>query len=114
LSGMAGDRHEPAHALGDLVDPGAALIGSVLAEAGNAAVDDARVDLVHRFVIDAEPGTDAWRDAESRWLERSFADLRAGRIARLDLSAGDRCYSVRGRWNWRPWRRRRPWWEYLA
>jgi len=64
-------------------------------------------------VIDAEPGTDAWRDAESRWLERSFADLRAGRIARLDLSAGDRCYSVRGRWNWRPWRRRRPWWEFF-
>jgi len=64
-------------------------------------------------VIDAEPGTDAWREAESRWLERSFADLRAGRIARLDLSAGDRCYSVRGRWNWRPWRRRRPWWEFF-
>jgi hypothetical protein len=64
-------------------------------------------------VIDAEPGMDAWRDAESRWLERSFADLRAGRIARLDLSAGDRCYSVRGRWNWRPWRRRRPWWEFF-
>jgi hypothetical protein len=64
-------------------------------------------------VIDAEPGTDAWRDAESRWLERSFADLRAGRIARLELSAGDRCYSVRGRWNWRPWRRRRPWWEFF-
>jgi hypothetical protein len=66
-------------------------------------------------VIDAEPGTDAWRDAESRWLERSFADLRAGRIARLDLSAGDRCYSVRGHWNWRPWRwrRRRPWWEFF-
>ena len=64
-------------------------------------------------VIDAEPGTDAWRDAESRWLGRSFADLRAGRIARLDLSAGDRCYSLRGRWNWRPWRRRRPWWEFF-
>jgi hypothetical protein len=64
-------------------------------------------------VIDAEPGTDAWRDAESRWLERSFADLRAGRIARLDLSAGDRCFSVRGRWNWRPWRRRKAWWEFF-
>jgi hypothetical protein len=64
-------------------------------------------------VIDAEPGTDVWRDAESRLLERSFADLRAGKIARLDLSAGDRCYSVRGRWNWRLWRRRRPWWEFF-
>jgi hypothetical protein len=65
------------------------------------------------IVIDAEPGTDAWRDVESRWLERSLEDLSSGRISRLDLSAGDRCFSVRGRWNWRPWRRRRPWWEYL-
>jgi hypothetical protein len=64
-------------------------------------------------VIAAQPGTDAWRDAESRWLERSVADLGAGRIARLDLSAGDRCFSVGGRWNWRAWRRRRPWWEYF-
>jgi hypothetical protein len=65
------------------------------------------------IVIDAEPGTDAWRDMESRWLERSLEDLSSGRISRLDLSAGDRCFSVKGRWNWRPWRRRRPWWEYL-
>jgi hypothetical protein len=66
------------------------------------------------IVIDAEPGTDAWRDVESRWLERSLDDLHSGRISRLDLSAGGRCFSVKGRWNWRPWRRRRPWWEYLA
>jgi hypothetical protein len=66
------------------------------------------------IVIDAEPGTDAWRDVESRWLERSLDDLHSGRISQLDLSAGGRCFSVKGRWNWRPWRRRRPWWEYLA
>ena len=53
--GMAGDRHQPAHALRDLVDAGAALIGPVLAKAGDAAIDDARVDLAHRLVIDAEP-----------------------------------------------------------
>jgi hypothetical protein len=64
--------------------------------------------------IAAEPGTDEWRDFESRWLARSAADLRAGRIERLDLSAGNRCYSVSTRWNWRPWRRRRPWWEWFA
>ena len=52
--GMAGDRHQPAHALRDLVDAGPALVGTVLAEAGDAAVDDARVDLLHRLVIDAE------------------------------------------------------------
>ena len=34
--------------------PGAARVGAVLAEAGDAAVDDARVDLLHRLVIDAE------------------------------------------------------------
>ena len=63
-------------------------------------------------VIASEPGTDEWRDAES-WLERSAADLGKGRIARLDLSAGNRCLSVSGRWNWPAWRRRRPWWEYF-
>jgi hypothetical protein len=62
-------------------------------------------------VIAAEPGTDEWRDMESRWLASSLADLRSGRISRLDLSAGKRCFSVSGRWNWRPWRRPRPWWE---
>src|SRR5258708_7493444 len=35
--------------------PAPARIRAVLAKAGNAAVDDARVDLAHRFVIDAEP-----------------------------------------------------------
>jgi hypothetical protein len=65
-------------------------------------------------VIAAEPGTDEWRDNESRWLEPSVADLRAGRIARLDLSAGNRCFSVSARWNRRFWRRERPWWESFA
>ena len=64
--------------------------------------------------IAAEPGTDEWLALESRWLARSAADLRAGRIERLDLSAGNRCFSVSARWNWRPWRRRRPWWEWFA
>jgi hypothetical protein len=78
----------------------------------SAAADASRANPASGvIVIDAEPGIDAWRDAESRWLEPSFADLRSGRISRLDLSAGDRCFSVRGRWNRRPWRRRRPWWE---
>ena len=38
--------------------PGAALIGPVLAKARDAAIDDARVDLAHRLVIDAEPVLD--------------------------------------------------------
>jgi hypothetical protein len=62
-------------------------------------------------VIGEQPGTDAWRDVESRWLEPSLADLASGRIARLDLSAGNRCVSVSARSRWRFWRRLRPWWE---
>jgi len=52
LARQAGDRHQASHALGDLVDPGPPFIGAVLAEPGDAAVDDARVDLLHRVVID--------------------------------------------------------------
>jgi hypothetical protein len=66
------------------------------------------------MVTAAEPGSEEWRDVESSCLERSITDLRSGRIARLDLSAGSRCFSVGARWNWRLWRRHRPWWEYFA
>src|ERR1051326_4673658 len=38
----------------DLIDPGAPLIGAVLPKAGDAAIDDARVDLADGIVIDAE------------------------------------------------------------
>jgi hypothetical protein len=51
---MTRDRHEAPHALGDLVDSGSARVGAVLSETGDAAVDDARVDLLHRFVIDTQ------------------------------------------------------------
>jgi hypothetical protein len=53
-------------------------------------------------------------DLQSKWLERSFADLRSGRAERVFLSAGSRCFSVGTRWNWRAWRRHRPWWEYFS
>jgi hypothetical protein len=63
---------------------------------------------------DAASGVVVTADIESRWLERSVADLDSGRIARLDLSAASRCFSVGARWNWRRWRRPRPWREYFA
>ena len=65
-------------------------------------------------VMAAEPGTEDWRDLEARWLVGSLADLRAGRIERVDLSAGRRCFSVGARWHWRRWRRRQPWWEWFT
>jgi hypothetical protein len=41
--------------LRDLIEAGTLVIGAVLAEAGDAAIDDARIDLAQRIVIDAEP-----------------------------------------------------------
>ncbi len=66
------------------------------------------------IVTTAQPGTPRWRDYESRWLEDSIAQLHAGRIARLDLSAGHRRFRVSAGSRWRFWRRPRPWWEYFA
>jgi hypothetical protein len=89
-----------------------AVTGAPAISGRRAASPAARASGV--VVIDEEPGSDAWGGAESRWLERSLEDLNSGRISRLDLSAGGRCFSVTGRWNRRPWRRRRPWWEFFA
>src|SRR6202035_3673777 len=43
LPRQAGHRHQPAHALRDLIETRPARIGPVLAEAGNAGIDDARI-----------------------------------------------------------------------
>ena len=48
LAGQAGDRHQPAHALGDLIEAGPVAIGAVLAEAGDAGIDQARIDRPQR------------------------------------------------------------------
>lgn len=61
-------------------------------------------------VTAAEPGTAEWSDIEAV-LASSVKDLSARRIARLDLSAGDRCFSINARRSLRFWRRSRPWWE---
>src|SRR5438552_5006030 len=55
LSRDAGDRHQAPHALRDLVDSRTIAIGAALSEAGDAAVDQARVDRADAFVVDAEP-----------------------------------------------------------
>ena len=50
----AGDVHQPAHALGDLVEARALGIGAVLAEARDRAQHDARIHLLQALVVDAE------------------------------------------------------------
>jgi hypothetical protein len=65
------------------------------------------------MVVDAAPGALGWRAMESRWLEPTLADLRRGRIARLELSAGEKRFVLSARWRRRFWRRAKPWWEYF-
>src|SRR4030095_8880242 len=50
----AGDGHEPAHALGDLIDARAIPVRTALAESGNAAVNQPRVHLADRLVVDPQ------------------------------------------------------------
>ena len=59
LAGKSRHRHDAGHALRDLVDRGTLGIGTILAEAGNAAIDDPRIALSDRLEIDAEPSCDA-------------------------------------------------------
>ena len=57
---MPGDAHEPAHALGDLVEPGAIAIEAGLAEAGGRREHDPRVHGRERVATQAEPALDVW------------------------------------------------------
>jgi hypothetical protein len=70
----------------------------------------------HSGVIVASdvPGSDRWHDVESRWLKPAVAQLRAGVLARMELSADDRCFTVNAQAIRRFWRRRKPWWEFFA
>ncbi len=62
-------------------------------------------------VLKALPGSAAWLHAEQNWLAPAVRELKSGRLKRLDLSAGRRCFSVSARGMLRFWRRPRPWWE---
>jgi hypothetical protein len=59
------------------------------------------------------PGTPVWRDAEERWLAPALADLSAGGLQSIALSAQRRCVWLKARALRRFWRRARPWWEIL-
>jgi hypothetical protein len=65
------------------------------------------------IVVADLPGSAAWQEAQVAWLLPALASLRSGRIARLELCAGQRRYSLSARWRWRFWRRPRPWWEFF-
>jgi hypothetical protein len=65
-------------------------------------------------VASQEPGSDGWRRAGLAWLETAAAQLRSGRLARLQLSAGKRCFTVTTLGTRAFWRRRKPWWESFA
>ena len=52
--GHPGDRHQPAHALRDLVEARTVAIRPVLPEAGDAGIDDPRIDRLQALVIDPE------------------------------------------------------------
>ena len=54
-AGLAGNRHEPAHALGDLIEARPLGVRAVLTEAGKARVDEAGVERAECLVVDAEP-----------------------------------------------------------
>jgi len=62
-------------------------------------------------VITDWPGSAGWLDAEQNWLAPAAGELWSGRLQRLDLSAGRRCFCVSTRGMLRFWRRPRPWWE---
>ena len=66
------------------------------------------------IVPDGEPGSDVWRETESRWLAPAIEQLSRGRLTRIELSAGDRSFRVSARRSWRFWQRVRPWWEYFS
>ena len=61
-----------------------------------------------------EPGSDQWQNTETRWLRPAVAEVRAGRLSRLEISVDDRRFTLTARTLRRFWRRSKPWWEFLA
>jgi hypothetical protein len=100
---------------------GGAPIASLPTVRGWAAGDDLffnavgfqRTEEIPRGVVTAAciPGSDQWREVESRWLRPALDQLRAGKIQRLQISAADRCFTLTARALRRFWRRSKPWWE---
>jgi hypothetical protein len=60
------------------------------------------------------PGSDQWQDIETRWLRPAIAQLRAGSLSRVEISVDQCRFVLTSRGLRRFWRRRKPWWEFLA
>lgn len=62
-------------------------------------------------VLNDCPSSPTWQEVERRWLQPALAQLRAGHIAQIHLSAARRRFTITSGLNLRFWRRTRPWWE---
>ena len=100
-------------ALGAPTAPGAPNAPDALSAPPNA-LSAAESSFSGVIVTPHSPGDDAWSGVEKRWLAPAAARLRSGRLSRLDISAGNRCFTLTARAMRRFWRRRKPWWESFA
>ena len=64
-------------------------------------------------VLNQSPGSATWPEVERRWLQPAMADLGAGRMGQIHLSAGQRRFTITRAISLRFWRRARPWWGYF-
>ena len=100
---------------------GGAPLASLPQVQGGAAGEDVFFDafpsgsdrVADVMVAEAVPGGGAWGELESRWLEPTLADLRRGRLTRLELSADERRFALTPHWRRKFWRRAKPWWEFF-
>ena len=90
LARNAGDRHQAAHALGDLVDARAIAVRAGLAETRDAAVDDAWVEHTEGLVVDAQALFHARTivlDHDVRGLREALEDRHALGISQVQRHA---------------------------
>jgi len=77
--------------------------------------DDATGGARSGIIVSATaPGEAGFANFERDWLAPALADLRAGRIERLELSLGASSHRLGRRASYRVWRRARPWWSGTA
>src|SRR5262249_37520899 len=89
-AGLAGRADHAALGLHDQVERRAVAVGPVLAEAGDRAVDDARVPLARRLVAQAEPGEGAHAvglEPQVALLDQAEEQRLAFRLLEIDLDA---------------------------